>query len=112
MNWIYILLIVIVVLIILLSMSSREGYSENNSEFWRNRYYALPYSRSHNWSPGYYTGTGWSYQPRPGIGIKSIPRNRWARATNRNGNRYYYVTNRGDYRHDAANYVDTPLIFA
>ena len=47
------------------------------------------------------------------MGYKEWPRNRWINHTD-GGSRegkpsYYYVSNRGDYTMNAADYTDTPL---
>jgi len=91
-----------------------------NTRYWPYYYYSFPYnykyggawppgmySRLYFWSPGFYTGTGWTYYMRPGIGYKSWQRNTWLR----NNGSYYNVTNRGDYVHDAASYNKLPLVF-
>nr|QBK86609.1 MAG: hypothetical protein LCMAC102_04040 [Marseillevirus LCMAC102] len=95
-----------------------------NTRYWPYYYYSFPYnsksggawppglfSRLYFWSPGFYTGTGWSYYMRPGMGYKNWPRHRWIRQTQNGNHSYYYVTNRDDYPHNAANYSDTPLQF-
>ena len=103
--------------------NSRENLSyfhPVNTRYWPFYYYSFPYnykyggawppgmySRLYYWSPGFYTGSGLSYYMRPGIGYKWWPRNRWIR----NQGSYYYVTNRSDYTHNAADYGNTPLIW-
>ena len=99
-------------------------FHAENTRYWPYYYYSFPYnykyggawppgmySRLYYWSPGYYTGSGWSYYMRPGMGYKFWPRNRWIRNTQNGKNTYYYLSNRDDYIHDAANYADTPLKF-
>ena len=101
-----------------------EYSSTQNTRYWPYYYYSFPYnvksggvwppgmySRLNFWSPGFYTGSGWSYYMRPGIGEKYWARNRWVRNTRDGKNTYYYLSNRGDYVHDAANYSDLPLRF-
>jgi len=91
-----------------------------NTRYWPYYYYSFPYnykyggawppgmySRLYFWSPGYYTGSGWTYYMRPGMGYKYWQRNVWIR----NNGSYYNVTNRDDYKHDAADYANTPLSF-
>lgn len=108
-----------------LTKEKLESFGGENAKYWPSYYYSYPYntksgkplppgmySRLHYWSPGYYTGSGWSYYMRPGMGHKSWPRNRWIRNTQDGKNAYYYLTNRGDYIHKGtANYADTPLKF-
>jgi len=99
-------------------------FSAENTRYWPYNYYSFPYnykyggawppgmfSRLRFWSPGYYSGSGLRYAMRPGIGHKYWPRNRWIRHTSGKKNNYYYVTNRGNYIHDAGNYANTPLQF-
>lgn len=106
---------------------SRENFSyfhPINSRYFPYMYYSFPYnykyggawppglfSRLYFWTPGYYIGTGWSYYMRPGMGYSKWPRNRWIRNTQNGKDAYYYVSNRDDYIHDAANYEKAPLIF-
>jgi len=84
-----------------------------NAKYWPTYYYSFPYqyrnsgafpedmyTRLRFWSPGFYTGTGWKYQLRPGMGFKYWPRNRWVRKTYDGSNKYYYISQRGDYTHD------------
>jgi len=91
-----------------------------NTRYWPYYYYSFPYnykyggawppgmySRLYFWSPGFYTGSGWTYYMRPGMGYKYWQRNVWIR----NNGSYYNVTNRDDYIHDAADYSNTPLSF-
>lgn len=95
-----------------------------NTRYWPYYYYSFPYnykyggawppglfSRLYYWSPGFYTGTGWSYHMRPGMGHKYWPRHRWVRKSANGSSSYYFLTNAGNYVHDAANYKDTPLRF-
>jgi len=108
---------------------SVEGYTAfhaENTRYWPQYYYSFPYnykyggawppgmySRLYFWSPGYSSGSGWSYYLRPGIGYKYYPRNRWIRNTTNGtgGNTYYYLTNRDDYTHNESNYSELPLSF-
>ena len=99
---------------------TKEGMSyfpEENTRYWPQYYYSFPYnykyggawppglySRLYYWSPGYYTGTGWRYYMRPGIGYKYWPRNVWVRNTRGGKDSYYYLSNGGDYIHNAADY--------
>ena len=109
---------------------SREGLEISNTaeniKYWPTYYYSFPYtqkqagvwppgmySRLYYWSPGFYTGSGWQFQMRPGIGYKYWPRNRWIRKASGGAhgkNSYYYVTNADDYIHNAANYNEPPII--
>lgn len=86
-----------------------EKYSFNRSYWPSNYYYNLQaqptgnfpynmYNRLRNWSPGYYTGSGWRYGLRPGISNYYQPRNRWIRHTpfGGEGPSYYYITNLED----------------
>lgn len=97
-------------------------FPEANTKYWPKYYYSFPYtyknggawppgmySRLYFWSPGFYSGSGWQYYLRPGISYKYWPRNRWIRNTKNGKNSYYYVTNRDDYTHNAANYKDLPI---
>jgi len=87
-------------------------FHSENTRYWPQYYYSFPYnykyggawppgmySRLYFWSPGYYTGSGWSYYMRPGIGYKYWPRNRWIRHTSGGKQTYYYLGNRDDYVH-------------
>lgn len=107
-----------------LEKENMSYFHAENTRYWPYYYYSFPYnykyggawppgmySRLYYWSPGFYTGSGWSYYMRPGMGYKNWPRNRWVRHTQAGKNTYYYLTNRGDYTHNAANYSDTPLKF-
>lgn len=89
-----------------------------NTRYWPYYYYSFPYnykyggawppgmfSRLYYWSPGFYTGSSWSHYLRPGMGFKYWPRNRWIRHTSGGKDSYYYVKNRDDYIHNAANYA-------
>lgn len=112
---------------IYLVKTPREGmkyFHSENTRLWPHTYFSFPYnykyggawpkgmySRLRHWSPGFYTGTGWSYYLRPGMGYKYWPRGRWIRNTTNGGDSYYYISNRGDYTHNAANYADTNLRF-
>lgn len=93
----------------------RENFNTFNTRYWPHYYYSFPYnykygtpwpaglfSRMYYWNPGFGTGTGWMYYIRPGNDYHPDrwPRNRWIR---NNGN-YYYLSNRGDYAKNAANY--------
>jgi len=75
-------------------------FHSENTRYWPYYYYSFPYnykyggawppglfSRLYFWSPGYYTGTGWSYYMRPGMGYKNWPRHRWIRQT-QNGKKF------------------------
>ena len=100
-------------------------FPAENTRQWPSQYSSFPYnykyggawppgmySKLHHWSPGFYTtGSGWSYYMRPGMGYKSWPRNRWIRNTRNGKESYYYVTNRGNYTHGAADYSGLPLDF-
>lgn len=90
---------------------SVEEYSSFSSRFWPYHYYSYPYhknlggtwppglySRLYHWSPGFYSGSGWSYYLRPGMANWKWPRNRWVRHNRVGGDNYYYVSNRDDYR--------------
>lgn len=110
-------------LVVTPSKNSKEHLSffhPVNTRYWPYYYYSFPYnykyggawppgmySRLYFWSPGFYTGTGWMYYMRPGMGYKYWQRNIWLR---NNGN-YYNVSNKSDYTHDAADYANTPLSF-
>lgn len=105
------------------NMIERLSYlPEANTRYWPKYYYSFPYtykyggawppgmySRLYFWSPGFYSGSGWQYYLRPGISYKYWPRNRWIRHTKNGKNSYYYVTNRDDYTHNAANYKNLPI---
>lgn len=95
-----------------------------NRRYWPRYYYSWPnnyryggawppglYSRLRFWSPGYYTGSGWNYYLRPGLRYRYWPRNRWVRHTKGGKHSYYYVSNKGDYKHGAANYSGLPLYY-
>ncbi len=95
-------------------------FNPANTRYWPYYYYSFPYnykyggawppgmySRLYFWSPGFYTGSGWTHYMRPGMGYKSWPRNVWMR----NNGSYYNVTNRDSYSHQAADYANTPLTF-
>ena len=112
--------------------SSSDNMRENmtffpseNTRYWPYYYYSFPYnykyggawppgmySRLNYWSPGYYTGTGWSYYMRPGMGYDKWPRNRWIRNTQNGKRSYYFLSNRDDLTHDSANYADLPLMYS
>lgn len=94
-----------------------------NTRYWPQYYYSFPYnykyggawppgmfSRLNFWSPGFYTGTGWSYYMRPGMGYKKWPRNVWLRNTTAGGSNYYYINNRDDTTHNAASYAGIPTV--
>lgn len=94
-----------------------------NTRYWPQYYYSFPYnykyggawppgmySRLNYWSPGFYTGTGWSYYMRPGMGYKRWPRNRWIRNTTAGKSTYYYLNNRDDTSHHAASYANLPVV--
>ena len=85
-------------------------FPTENTRLWPSYYYTYPYtyqtagawpqdmySRLRHWSPGYYTGTGWQYYMRPGMGYKYWPRARWVRKTQTgtDQNAYYYISNYG-----------------
>ncbi len=105
------------------SMNAKEElsyFNPVNTRYWPYYYYSFPYnnktsgawppgmySRLYYWSPGFYTGSGWTHYMRPGMGQKYWPRNVWMR----NNGSYYFVKNRDDYKHDAADYANTPLTF-
>jgi len=111
-------------LVVTPSKNSKEHLSyfhPVNTRYWPYQYYSFPYnykyggawppgmySRLYFWSPGFYSGTGWMYYMRPGMGYKYWQRNIWLK----NNGSYYNVTNRGDYVHDAADYANTPLTYA
>lgn len=111
-------------LVVTPSKNSKENLSyfhPINTRYWANTFYSFPYkykyggawppsmySRLYFWSPGFYTGSGWMYYMRPGMGYKYWQRNVWLR----NNGSYYNVTNRGDYIHDASDYANTSLSFA
>lgn len=100
-------------------------FHAENTRYWPQYYYSFPYnykyggawppgmySRLNYWSPGFYTGSGYSYYLRPGIGFKYWPRNRWIRQTQSGKNTYYYLSNRDSYTHDQNNYAELPLKFS
>lgn len=111
--------------VMIVQPSSKEKFTYSfpaNNRFWPQFYYSFPYnykyggnfppgmySRLYFRSPGFYTGSGLTYNFRPGVGFNPAgwPRARWI---SNNGN-YYYITNGGDYFHDAANYFNLPLQF-
>lgn len=111
---------IIVIVILCLHKNNSESYtafSEANTRYWPYYYYSFPYtyknagawppgmySRLYYWSPGFYTGTGWQYSFRPGVGNKWWPRNVWIRKQPSNPS-YNYVTNGDDFTHNAANYI-------
>ena len=91
---------------------------------WPYSYYSFPYTQKYQgaWppglfsnlkyiSPGFYTGSGQSWAFRPGIEYKYYQRGRWVRHQKGGNKHYYYLTNMGDFTHNAANYADTPLQF-
>ena len=97
-----------------LNMASNHA----NTRYWPYYYYSFPYnnktsgawppgmySRLYYWSPGFYTGTGWTHYMRPGMRQKYWPRNVWMR----NNNSYYFVENKNV--NDVANYASTSLKF-
>ena len=99
-------------------------FPAENARYWPQYYYSFPYnykyggawppgmySRLRNWSPGFYAGSGLSYYMRPGMGYNYWPRSRWIRHTHGGKNSYYFLSNLDDYKHNAANYTDTPLNF-
>ncbi len=104
-----------------LNASSKKDISvfpEVNSNYWPYYFYSFPYnykyggawppgmySRLYYWSPGFYSGSGWSINMRPGMGYKHWPRDRWIRNT-RVGDRgnYHYVTNNDDIIHSTLDY--------
>lgn len=101
-----------------------DSFNPVNTKYWPQYYYSFPYnekaggawppgmySRLYYWSPGFYTGSGWSYYLRPGLKYKNYPRNRWVRNTRDGKHSYYYLSNGGDYQHDAADYTNLPLDF-
>jgi len=108
-------------------MRENLDYSHpENTRYWPYYFYSYPYnykdggawppgmfSRLYFWSPGFYTGTGWSYYMRPGVNFNPAgwPRHRWIRNARGGKNTYYYVTNRDDYLHSASDYSNTPLSF-
>lgn len=78
----------------------KENYHSSetiNSQYWPRWYYSQPYrtgvyapnlyTRMNKWSPGYYIGSGWQYQLRPGLGIHQDPRFVW----NRSQRGYYFM---------------------
>jgi len=95
-------------------------FPDVNTRLWKRYYYTFPYnyktqgawppgmfSRLRYWSPGYYTGSGWQFELRPGIEQKYWQRNRWIRS---NGD-YYLIRNGEDYVHDAADYSNPAFAF-
>jgi hypothetical protein len=96
------------------SMDSSRYLPDINARYWPTYYYSFPYqykysgafpddmyTRLRYWSPGFYTGSGWRHELRPGMGFKYWPRDRWVRSTKVGGNNsYYYISQRGDYTHD------------
>ncbi len=108
--------------------STRENLSffhAENTRYWPYYYYSFPYNYKHGgawppglfsrlyfWSPGFYTGTGWSYSLRPGLKYSNWPRHRWIKQKKSGSNYYYFITNNDDYTHGAADYANTQLSFA
>lgn len=88
-------------------------FRTENTRYWPQWYYSQPYNpesgggawppgmytRLRFWSPGFYTGTGWSYYLRPGMGYKFWPRNRWIRNVTNGKNSYYYLGQGDEYIH-------------
>lgn len=94
---------------------SRESFTfapPENDRMWPHYYYSFPYNsntgiwpesmytRLRGWSPGNYTGTGWRYEMRPGVGYRYFSRNNWVRA----GKDYMYLDNLDDLKHQAEDY--------
>lgn len=120
MLWVILTLILASILAAYFTRNKAERFSNSsrflptvNSRYWPTYYYSFPYqyaysgafpedmyTRMRYWSPGFYTGTGWKYQLRPGMGFKYWPRNRWVRKTRVGNNDRYYISQRGDYTHD------------
>lgn len=125
MNSAILVIVVIVVVICIFAMKRRKDnftFPENNMTYWPQYYYSFPYNyknggiwppgmynRLNFWSPGYYTGSGLSWENRPGMGEKWWPRNRWI--NHAASNSYYDLSNNGDWTHDAANY-NNPLFMS
>ena len=101
--------------------NTREGmeYSKpENTRYWPYFYYSQSYnpesggggwppdmySTMRFWTPGFYTGTGWSHHLRPGMGTKFWPRNRWIRHRTQGKNAYYMLTNNDDWTHSTGDY--------
>lgn len=120
--------------IYLVRVPEKEGYTSRSlsvhhpvdvGNSWPQHHYSLPfqykkggawpsnlYTRMRHWSPGFYTGSGWSHYLRPGISYRpgGWPRHLWIK----NNDSYYYVTNANDYTHDAGTasaYENTHLWF-
>jgi hypothetical protein len=77
----------------------------SGQNYWRRHYYANNYqtgmggwppglyNRMYNWSPNFYTGSGWQHYLRPGYNYLTYPRQRWYKKTNAGKHAYYYMNN-------------------
>lgn len=121
---IILVILIVLVLIFIYRKNTKDNFvfPENNMTYWPQYYYSFPYNhknggiwppgmynRLNYWSPGFYTGSGLSWENRPGMGEKYWPRNRWIRKPD--ASNYYNITNGDSWIHQGTASYNNPLFF-